>query len=250
MDMFQVFTFVWIAVAVISFPFLLRQVAPYGRHSSEKWGWMIPNKVGWVFMELVSPVVFSIMFFSGTIDLSSASFFFWLLWIVHYFNRSVIFPLRTKTDGKKMPFLIALSASFFNVVNGGLNGYYFGYVGGNFSSEHFTSIPFIIGLGLFVIGFLINNISDNILLNLRKPGETGYKIPKGFLFNYISCPNHFGEIVEWIGFALMTLSPAALSFAVWTFANLAPRAIHHHQWYLKTFSDYPKNRKAFIPFVV
>jgi len=237
----------WIAIAVISFPYLLKQVAPYGRHSSAKWGWMIPNKLGWVLMELVSPVVFSIFFFSGSLELSLTSYCFWFLWMLHYFNRSVVFPLRTRTDGKKMPVMIAVSASFFNIINGSVNGYFFGNIGGNYSNEFFYSLQFIVGLMSFVIGAYINIKSDNILLALRKPGETGYKIPQGFLFKYISCPNLFGEIIEWFGFALLTWSLPGLSFAIWTAANLTPRAIHHHQWYKEKFADFPKERKALLP---
>ena len=37
--------------------------------------------------------------------------------------------------------------------------------------------------------------------------------------------------------------------AVFTFANLAPRAWSHHKWYRKKFPDYPKQRRAVIPFI-
>jgi len=92
--------------------------------------------------------------------------------------------------------------------------------------------------------------SDNRLIHLRKPDETGYKIPKGGLFRYISCPNLFGEMVEWAGFVLMCWSWPALSFAVWTAANLGPRALAHHRWYRSHFKDYPPERKAVVPFVI
>ncbi|MFN0215452.1 MAG: 3-oxo-5-alpha-steroid 4-dehydrogenase [Saprospiraceae bacterium] len=96
----------------------------------------------------------------------------------------------------------------------------------------------------------INWHSDNILLRLRKPDTTGYAIPQGGLFKWVSCPNHFGEMLEWIGFALMSWCLPALSFAVWTIANLAPRALAHHRWYKATFEDYPKERKTLVPFIV
>jgi hypothetical protein len=48
----------------------------------------------------------------------------------------------------------------------------------------------------------------------------------------------------------MCWSLPAFSFAVWTFANLVPRAINHHQWYHEKFEDYPENRKAVIPFLL
>lgn len=35
------------------------------------------------------------------------------------------------------------------------------------------------GSVLWLVGWLVNVHSDHILRNLRKPGETGYKIPTG-----------------------------------------------------------------------
>jgi 3-oxo-5-alpha-steroid 4-dehydrogenase 1 len=96
---------------------------------------------------------------------------------------------------------------------------------------------------------LINWKSDTILINLRKKGDTGYYIPKGFLFEYISSPNLFGEIVEWSGFAIMAWNLPALTFLVWTFANLVPRSKNHHDWLLKKFPNYPKDRKRVFPFI-
>ncbi|MHA1318096.1 MAG: hypothetical protein ACTSQ6_11365, partial [Candidatus Heimdallarchaeaceae archaeon] len=58
-----------------------------------------------------------------------------------------------------------------------------------------------------------------------------------------------GEITEWVGWAIMTFSIPGLVFAFWTIANLAPRARSNHKWYLENFPDYPKNRKALIPFI-
>jgi len=33
------------------------------------------------------------------------------------------------------------------------------------------------------------------------------------------------------------------------FANLAPRAVANHRWYLQKFPGYPARRRALIPFV-
>jgi len=109
---------------------------------------------------------------------------------------------------------------------------------------------FIIGGIVFFLGVFINVKSDSMLINLRKPGERGYKIPKGFLFRYVSCPNHLGEIVEWIGFGIMAWALPVFSFSIWTAANLIPRTLNHHTWYKEKFEDYPKERKAVIPFLL
>ena len=100
---------------------------------------------------------------------------------------------------------------------------------------------------MFAAGFATHVRADALLARLRAPGETGYKIPRGFLFDAVSCPNYLGEIVEWIGWALAAWSLAGASFAFWTIANLLPRALTHHRWYRATFPDYPKARYALVP---
>lgn len=112
---------------------------------------------------------------------------------------------------------------------------------------------FWLGVLLFLTGFVTNIYADTVLMNLRKPGDKpgSYKIPRGGLYEYISCPNYAGEILEWTGFAMASnWSLAAVAFAVYTFANLAPRAIKHHAWYQDKFKDYPRQRRALIPFVL
>ena len=105
----------------------------------------------------------------------------------------------------------------------------------------------ITGLVLFLSGFILNRWADRVLHNLRKPGETAYKIPYGGFYRWISCPNYLGEIIEWAGWAVATWSLPGLAFAVWTCANLVPRARANHAWYKKHFADYPPERKALIP---
>ncbi len=96
---------------------------------------------------------------------------------------------------------------------------------------------------------IINVTSDNKLISLRKE-KMGYKIPNGKLFNFVSCPNYLGEIIEWFGFFIIVPSIASLSFFLWTSFNLIPRALNHHEWYNEKFKNYPKNRKAVIPFIL
>lgn len=72
----------------------------------------------------------------------------------------------------------------------------------------------------------------------------------GGMFTYVSGANFFGEIIEWSGFALACWSLPSLAFATFTALNIGPRAIQHHRWYLDKFEDYPKSRRALIPFVL
>ena len=79
------------------------------------------------------------------------------------------------------------------------------------------------------------------------PTPQEYKVPQGGFYRWVSSPNYFGEIVQWIGWAIATWSLAGLSFAVWTVANLAPRARANHRWYQENLPGYPPERKALIP---
>jgi hypothetical protein len=240
----------WIIVAVLMFPLLLKVTAPYGRHTTGKWGPMMSNRLGWFIYEVPSLIIFVVLMLTGDKTFDEPLWILFSLWTIHYVNRSIIFPLRTRTRGKKIPLLIVFSAIFFNMINAGLNGYWLGHVGPDYPDNWLTDPRFILGALVFITGFAINQLADRKLIGLRKGGKQGYFIPRGGLFNYISCPNFFGEIVEWTGFAIMAWNLPALSFAVWTAANLIPRALSHHKWYREYFKDYPKNRKAVIPFLV
>jgi len=246
---FEILVILWIFLAIVIFPIAIRQKAPYGRHTRSGWGPLVDNKLAWIIMELPALLVLPIWIIIADNGISTPACIMIGLFLLHYFNRVVIFPLRIRTKGKKMPLSVALMAFVFNLINGSIIGYFFAYKSA-YRTEWLLDPRFIIGVLIFVAGAFINQRADHLLIHLRKPGETGYKVPRGFLFDYISCPNHFGEIVEWIGFAIMTWSLPGLSFAIWTAANLIPRALNHHEWYQETFDDYPKGRKAVIPSLV
>mmetsp|Transcript_7241 Transcript_7241/g.8299 ORF Transcript_7241/g.8299 Transcript_7241/m.8299 type:complete len:172 (+) Transcript_7241:120-635(+) len=170
-----------------------------------------------------------------------------MLYILHYTNRSIFFTLKLKAV-KPTPIVILCCSNLFLITNGYLQVRYLSYLK-VYDEDWIYSPQCVFGSFLFLSGLYINSTSDTILTNLRQPGEVGYKIPHGGLFEYVSGANYFGEIVEWFGFGLATLSLPGITFAVCTLANIGPRAIQHHQWYLKKFENYPKKRKALIPFI-
>lgn len=249
LDQFNLLNTIWIGIATGTFLVLAltRIRAPYGRHARTGWGPIISNKWGWFWMELPALLVFPVLVIAGPRDKDLLSWFLVGLWCLHYFNRTVIFPFRLRTKGKKMPLVIAGSGLFFNGINGFLNGFFLGFVAPPDTDS--LSFNILVGTALFFLGLGINQIADTRLIRLRKD-TTGYQIPRNWLFEYVSCPNHFGEILEWIGFAIVAWNTPALGFAIWTFCNLVPRAMNHHHWYRETFPDYPARRKAVIPFVV
>jgi len=222
--------------------------APYGRHTRQGWGLAVPNWLGWLLMESPSPLLMISLFLIGDAPKTVTTLVFLLMWLAHYTHRAFIYPFERRDDSKRMPVVVMLMGMVFNLGNAYLNGrYLFHFSSGKYFSSWLLDVRFIVGALLFLSGYIINRWADRKLRGLRQPGDTGYKIPQGGMYRYISCPNYFGEVLEWFGWALATWSLPGLTFAVWTFANLAPRARSHHAWYHSHFLEYPPERKAFIP---
>uniref|UniRef100_A0A8C2BS29 3-oxo-5-alpha-steroid 4-dehydrogenase C-terminal domain-containing protein n=1 Tax=Cyprinus carpio TaxID=7962 RepID=A0A8C2BS29_CYPCA len=97
---------------------------------------------------------------------------------------------------------------------------------------------FIIGSCMWFLGCIINIHSNHILRNLRKPGETDYKIPRVCIRSKLL----WGD--------LAAHSAHSAAFALFTLVVLCSRGMAHHKWYLTKFEDYTKSRKALIPFVL
>ena len=239
----------WIAFAILLFPVLFFVKQPYGKHFRSGWGPSISNRIGWVVMEIPSLLILSYFFIVSRNFNASVTLLF-ALWFIHYFNRTLVFPFRIKTKGKKMPLIIALFAIIFNFINASFNGIALGKTPDFKDFSTIDIIRFGLGFLLFITGMFINLSSDTILIGLRKSSANGYQIPQKGIFKWVSCPNYLGEIIEWIGFALMAWNLAALSFAIWTTVNLLPRAIDHHKWYRQYFAGYPGSRKAIIPYIL
>ncbi|MBL7062133.1 MAG: DUF1295 domain-containing protein [Dehalococcoidia bacterium] len=237
----------WFVLAVAIFVALFYVVAPYGRHLRSNWGPTIKDRLGWIIMEAPASLVFIICFVVGTNSGTLTALVFLVLWEAHYIQRAFIYPFSRRTGVSNMSLVVVSLGILFNAANAYLNGRYVFTFSGGYTNEWLASPQFIGGLVLFLTGFIINRRADHILRNLRKPDESGYKIPYGGLYRWISCPNYFGEIITWIGWAVATWSLPGLAFAVWTIANLVPRARAHHIWYREHFSDYPTERKALMP---
>ena len=237
----------WLILAAAVFILLFFVTAPYGRHVRKGWGPSLDNKLGWMIMESTSALLFALFFILGDHHSSVTAVVFLLMWEAHYIHRAFIYPLTLHGPSKRMPILIVAMGLFFNSINAYLNGRYLFSLSGGYASSWLRDPRFILGLMLFVAGFMINRHSDRILGGLRKPGENGYKIPHGGFYRWVSSPNYLGELAIWCGWALATWSLSGLTFAIWTAANLVPRARANHQWYKSKFDDYPRERRILIP---
>lgn len=242
-----------IVLAVVVFVALQWIEAPYGIAFSRKWGPSIHNKAGWVVMELPALVVMLLIVSIPDADRNAATMVMAGLFVCHYVQRTLIFPLLMR-GRSRMPWAIVLMGAAFNSINAYLIGGWLMYLGpqtGQYTSAWFATPQFIVGAVVFVIGMGINLHSDHVIRHLRRPGETGHKIPHGGMYRYVASANYLGELIEWTGFALLTWSMAGVVFVLWTAANLVPRAAKIHARYCAEFGDEYRrlHRRRIFPFI-
>ena len=152
----------------------------------------------------------------------------------------------------KMPLGIVVMGMLFNTLNALMQGGWIFYLAPEgFYDDWFSKPQIYIGAAIFIAGMAINLHSDHIIRTLRKPGDTDHYIPYGGMFRYVTSANYFGELTEWIGFAIASWSWAGAVFVLWTFANLAPRAASLRRRYTKEFGEEftRLGRKRIIPFI-
>ena len=253
MERFELILLVMALLGVVVFISLYFVDAGYGKMISPKWGPTLPNKAGWMLME--SPVFFVVLYFwlTSEVRFQLPYLVFLLLFEFHYFHRTFIFPLRL-TGKSRMPLSIILMSALFNLVNGFIQGYWLFRLApaqGYYTPGWLRSPFFLAGLVVFLVGMGINFQSDNIIRHLRQPGDTRHYLPKGGLYNYVTSANYFGEIVEWLGWAILTWSLAGAVFFWFTCANLVPRSNSIYHKYEQEFPDeFDKDRlKRIFPHI-
>ncbi len=252
LENFNFLLFIMGVVGLVVFVCLYFVEAGYGKMISEKWGPAINNKAAWVVMEC--PVFFVMLYLWATSERTweVAPLVMFLIFQTHYFQRSFIFPMLLKGKSK-MPIFIMLMGVTFNLINGYIQGYWIFYLSpaDMYTIDWFLTPMFIIGTCIFIAGICINLHSDHVIRNLRKPGDTKHYLPKDGMYKYVCSANYFGEILEWLGWAILTWSWAGLVFFWWTCANLVPRANAIYKKYKEEFADEfdEKRLKRVIPFI-
>ena len=223
---------------------------PYGRHAEGADVRMMNSRAAWVLMELPAAAFFLAVFLLGSRRADPTSIVLLLVWLLHYVDRAFIYPFRAPPSRHGTAVRVAAAGFAYQCANAYVNAGRLSQFGEPYGVSWLHSPQMLVGLAAFAAGYAMNRKSDATLRALRAPGESGYKVPRGGLFELVSCPNYLGEMVMWCGWATATWSLAGLSFACFTIANLAPRAIAHHRFYQAKFPDYPRGRRAVIPYVL
>lgn len=252
MSIFNILLLSMTILAVVVFVSLYFVDAGYGMFYNKKWGPSVNNRLGWVLME--APVFFAMLalWLCSERVCNAACIVFLLLFETHYFQRTFVFPFLMRGKSR-MPLTIVLMGVVFNLINACMQGGWLFYLSpeGMYTAEWLKTPQFIVGTAVFFAGMIINMHSDRVIRHLRQPGDTRHYFPAKGMYRYVTSANYFGEFVEWCGFAMLTWSLSGAVFALWTFANLGPRAARIHKRYQQEFPDEMAkyHPKRIIPFI-
>lgn len=125
-----------------------------------------------------------------------------------------------------------------------------------YTPASFGNVQIYVALAAFMFCELGNLSIHLAFKNLRPSGTTQRKIPIAtgnpftLLFNFVSCPNYTYEFGSWLAFAVMTQTLSVLIFSIVGLGQMGIWALAKHRNYRREFSNYPRSRKAILPFVL
>jgi very-long-chain enoyl-CoA reductase len=170
--------------------------------------------------------------------------------LFHYIKRELETLFVHKFSSDTMPLFNIFKNSFHYFGLFGFLTMYF-YIHPNYTPPAWgTPTIFYILLGFFLLFELLNLKCHMILSNLRPPGTTKRGIPKGWGFGFVSSANYWWEACAWTTFCVMAQTFGGYIFLVASFAQMLIWALKKHKRYRTEFADYPRGRKAMVPFII
>lgn len=222
----------------------------YGRHANADVRNTVPVRMAWLIMEVPAVISFLYFYLGGPNRGEPVALVLLGMWLLHYVHRALIYPLQLRPrPGAGNSLRTTIEGALYCTANGFINGYWIGHLAEFDGAAGLQDPRLLLGVAIFAIGYGLNKHSDFLLLSLRRDNPGQYLIPRRGAFRWVSSPNYLGEILTWLGFAIACWSLPALSFLLFTCANLVPRAVLNHRWYKRYFRDYPEQRRAIFPLV-
>jgi 3-oxo-5-alpha-steroid 4-dehydrogenase 1 len=229
------------------------QSTGYGRFGGTVSAGLDP-RIGWWLMELPCTLSFAYNFFviGGKQSKEFVPRLMAFIFLCHYVYRGWYWPLNIKVHGntKNFDMHVAFSSWIVTTLHGFLSARWFAHYGEHLKASFAQSPRIWLGLVVYYSGLVMVIWHDNILRDLRSGDGPRYRIPKGGLFEYATCPQYFAELWAWLGFAILSWGPNGLFIFMVSLVNLVPRSMATHAWYVEKFGlEYPADRAFLVPFV-
>jgi very-long-chain enoyl-CoA reductase len=173
---------------------------------------------------------------------SSQQLLFGML-MLHFIKRELETAFVHKFSASTMPARNIVKNSAFYWLLAGLLSALDVYHPRSLAAREQAPVVNYLGLALYGFGEAMNAAVHWHLAGLRSAGGTERKIPRGWGFGLVTCPNYMFEVIAWVGMIVVSRSWAVTLFIAVGTAQMRVWAIGKERNYRKEFGEKYKNKK-------
>ncbi|KFA61174.1 hypothetical protein S40285_02175 [Stachybotrys chlorohalonatus IBT 40285] len=216
-------------------------------------------QVGWrltYFIEYLGPLAIhaafvagrSSIYKNGSSPMSSSQWLAFAMFMGHFLKREFETLFIHKFSANTMPLRNIFKNCGHYWALSGLLSAYFVYSPTSLAATANPAAIDAVATALFLFGEVGNALVHLYLASLRSAGGTERKIPVGYGFNLVTCPNYMYEIVAWLGVIAVTRSWAVVVFIVVGAVQMYAWAKGKERAYRTEFGErYKKKRYVILP---
>ncbi|GAO13388.1 uncharacterized protein UV8b_00632 [Ustilaginoidea virens] len=203
---------------------------------------------GPILLHLVVVAARPLLFKDGHGPMSTSQWLTFAMIVAHFVKREVETLFVHKFSANTMPFFNVFKNSFFYWALSGLLCAVSIYSPNSFAARADTPLFDLVGFGLYLFGESANAMVHLYLSSLRSAGGTERKIPSGYGFSLVTCPNYMYEILSWVGIIIVSRDWTVVLFIAIGAAQMYAWAKGKEVAYRKEFADkYKKKRYVILP---
>lgn len=181
-------------------------------------------------------------------DLSHTQWLTFAMIQLHFFKREVETLFVHKFSANTMPVFNVFKNSFFYWVVSGLVCAYSIYSPRSLAATADQPLIDLAGALVYLFGEIGNASVHLYLAGLRSSGGTERRIPLGFGFRLVTCPNYMFEVLSWVGIIVASRDWTVAAFIIMGVYQMYAWAKGKERTYRKEFGDsYKKKRFVMLP---
>lgn len=168
--------------------------------------------------------------------------------ILHFVKREVETLFVHKFSANTMPVFNIFKNSFFYWAVSGLLCAYCIYSPTSLAATADQPVIDLVGTAIYLFGEVGNALVHLYLASLRSAGGTERKIPRGYGFDIVTCPNYMFEVLSWVGMIVASRDWSVAAFIAMGTFQMSTWAKGKERAYRKEFGDkYKKKRFVMLP---
>ena len=185
---------------------------------------------------------------NGDGEMSQTQWMCFAMFVAHFLKREVETMFVHKFSASTMPaFNIVRNSAFYWAFAGFLCALSI-YRPTSLAATADQPIVDIVGSLIFLFGEICNGAVHWYLSSLRPAGSTERKIPSGYGFSLVTCPNYMYEVISWLGAIIVSRDWSVVVFISVGMMYMFDWGKGKERAYRKEFPDkYKKKRYVMLP---